>query len=242
MAAEGHPLDAVLIPIKGFLFRQVFRGDERRYLGFRNSVAHAAARARLYEPESLKAVSRFVREGDVALDVGASFGVYTAELARRVGRTGEVHAFEPQPAVYEMLIARFRGNPSVRVVNSALGDEPGSAHFVVPKISSDIPETALGSLSRGADGRAVVGSTKVTTIDEYCADFERLAFIKIDAEGWDLDVLRGARETLARLRPVVQVETNDATTLSAVQAFADDVGYAVGDRILSGVNRILQPL
>jgi FkbM family methyltransferase len=237
----SHPLDRVLVPVKGFVFRRVFRSDEARYLAFRRSVVRAAARAGLYEGQTLKAIRPFLREGDVALDVGASFGVYTAELARRVGPSGHVHAFEPQRTVYEMLVQRFRGAPSVHVVNAALADEPGSAQFVVPTIASDIPETALGTLSRGSDGHTVAGNTEVTTLDDYCAEFDRLAFIKIDAEGWDVDVLRGGRKTLERLRPVVQVEVNDEAHLADLTSFADEVAYRVEDRVLSGVNRLLQP-
>jgi FkbM family methyltransferase len=239
--SPGHPLDRVLVPVKGFAFRHVFRGDERRYLGFRRSVAIVASKARLYEPQTLRAIRPLVREGDVALDVGASFGIYTAELARRVGPTGQVHAFEPQPAVHEMLVQRFRAQPWVRVVNAALADEPGTAEFVVPTIASDIPETALGSLARGSDGHTVAGGTEVTTLDDYCAELDRLSFVKIDAEGWDVDVLRGGRKTLTRLRPVVQVEVNDEDHFADLTALADEIGYRIDDRVLSGVNRLLRP-
>lgn len=242
MAAGAHPLDRALVPVKGFVFRHLLRGDERRYLVLRNVAAHLAARAGLYERETLRAIAPFAGRGAVVVDVGASFGVYTAVLARRVGAGGRVHAFEPQPAVFELLARRFRSNPAVRVVNAALSDASGSALFVVPTLASAVPETALGSLSRGADGQPVAGSTAVTTLDDYCAELDRLDFVKVDAEGWDLDVLRGGSKTLTRLRPVVQVEVADSAVLAGLIEFAEGVGYRVENRVLNGVNRLLRPV
>ena len=237
----SHPLDRVLVPFKGFVFRRLFRGNESRYLRFRRAVSQTAARARFYEHETLRAIAPSVRAGDVAIDVGASFGVYTAELARLVGRGGTG--------------ARFR--TAGRRLRDAGGAVPRQAVGVGgecracgrarvsplrrPHAYVGCSETALGALSRGEDGHPLSGNTNVSTLDIYCANFERLAFIKIDAEGWDLDVLRGGRATLKRLRPLVQLEVNDAEMLADLRAFADEVGYRVDDRVLSGVNRLIRP-
>lgn len=241
MAEGRYAWDRVLIPAKRLVYHRLFRADYQRYLAFRARVAAVATAVGVYERDTIRTVRRLVGPGDVAVDVGANFGSYTSTLANLVGPAGAVHAFEPQEAVYSLLQSRFAGVPHVHLVQAALAEKAGVAHFVVPSIAGDVPEPALGSLRLDSGGSRAVSKVTVMTLDVYCAPFERLRFLKIDAEGGDLDVLRGGRETLRRLRPVVQVECNDAALLPAFVELAEELGYDLDPRSYSTSNRLLVP-
>jgi len=241
MAESSYALDRFLIPAKRLLYWGLFRADYTRYLAFRARMAAVATAVGAYERDTIKAVRRLVGPGDVTIDVGANFGSYTSTLAGLVGSAGEVHAFEPQEAIFGLLQSRFSATPHVHLVQAALAEKAGTAHFVVPTIAGDVPEPALGSLDLDGSGSGAVVEVTVLTIDEFCASFQRLRFVKVDAEGGDLDVLRGGRETLRRLRPILQIECNDVTMMPAFAAFAEEVGYDIDPVAYSTSNRFLIP-
>jgi FkbM family methyltransferase len=153
-----------------------------RYLSW-NPVEYAAFRAA-------------VGPGHVALDVGANVGAYSLLLGQWVGRTGAVYAFEPSPDMYEGLVQHVRLNALdgvVRPVAAAVADRDGRATLL---------EASTAGERRLALDRSEPGMTVATvSIDSFCAR-HRLdpSFIKIDVEGFELDALRGARDTIRRCR------------------------------------------
>lgn len=163
-----------------------------------------------------------IERHDVVVDVGANVGIYVHALRRR-GAT--VEAFEPQPACSAVLQAYAAVNRSVRVHSVALGAAPSMAKLSVP--------IDRGRLARGsATVRAVsqtVGETivvPVRTLDSF--EFERVDAIKIDVEGAELDVLRGATATLERAHPLLLVEIEQryhAGSIAAVFAWLENLGY-----------------
>jgi FkbM family methyltransferase len=132
--------------------------------------------------------------GDVFFDVGANIGVYSAWAARLVGAGGEVHGFEPIPATrarFESLIAMNRLE-NVRVVPTAIGEEPGeTVLWVMPGASGN-----TSGLRRSEDSEPL--TVKLDTLDGYVAatGCRTPALLKIDVEGFELSVLRGARELM----------------------------------------------
>jgi FkbM family methyltransferase len=131
----------------------------------------------------------------VAFDVGANAGMTALRYARWwPGAT--IHAFEPFPTAYAQLRDAVAGLPDVTPVNMALGAEPGQVE------ATDGPVTRGNSL-RVADGPVV--TVEVTTLDAYCAahGIGPIDLLKIDTEGYELDVLRGGANTLPRTRAVL---------------------------------------
>lgn len=187
--------------------------------------------------EELALLRRFVRPGDVCVDIGASYGTYTVPLARLSAPGGWVHAFEPRPRSRAVLGAAVasgtRGNVTVHPV--ALADHDGSATIVTPRRrwllpvpgrtflkepSGDGYHTDFSGEFRGAAERKV----EVRTLDGYVADgrIARVDLVKIDVEGAELRVCQGAAASLARFRPVVVCEIEDRHTRKYGHA-ADDV-------------------
>ena len=94
----------------------------------------------------LAAMREHVRPGATVVDIGARRGLFTAYLARRVGREGYVHAFEPFPPNFATLERLFGGCGNVVLHELALSSAPGEATLTVP-IRGGRPADALGSLS-----------------------------------------------------------------------------------------------
>jgi len=134
-----------------------------------------------------------------ALDIGANVGAYALLIGQWVGSGGAVFAFEPAPDAHDGLQRHIHLNALdaiVTPVRAAAGAASSTSRLVVGTTAG---ESRLVTLA--TDDAATTVDVPVTTIDDFCAR-EHLTpdFIKIDVEGAELDVLRGARETIRRTR------------------------------------------
>ena len=166
----------------------------------------------------LEAVYRAaLRPGDVAVDVGAHVGRHAVPMARAVGRTGRVHAFEPLPSAYQHLVRVVEeasvaepGLAAVATHNLALGDDEGESQFVfVP----EFPEySGFRERAYHVDSlRREIITVPVRRLDAFRDDLGAVRFIKIDAEGGELVILRGAASLIAECRPIVSLELGDSS-------------------------------
>ena len=151
---------------------------------------------RFFEWELQAAINQYVRPGDAFLDVGANIGMVTMAASAAVGPEGGVLPVEPNPAVRQRLLGHveMNGLENVQVFDNALGSEPGSA-----TLTTASAHTGTGTL-RAQEGALNSYTVPVKTLDSL-ADLipaDRQVFLKIDTEGYDYNVLRGARELLAR--------------------------------------------
>lgn len=155
------------------------------------------ARVRDQAPE-LAAIRRNLGPDDVACDIGANKGSYLYWMSRWAGR---VVAFEPQPGLADYLSDACRrvGMANVTVERAGVSDSSGTRDLYVP--SENSPEA---SLIQHADDRAI--SISVVALDDYFPPDQRIALLKIDVEGGELDVLKGAERILRRHRPVLLIE------------------------------------
>jgi len=171
-----------------------------------------------------------IRPGDVAVDVGANKGSFLPSLSWAAG-SGRVVAFEPQPALAEYLRRACRATRLTNVVVEASGvsDRAGSLTLHVPGAGGSSPgasfEPAVAALS---SGRGV--EVPVVTLDEYFrGEARRIAAIKVDVEGHELAVLRGAEAILESHAPLVVFECEarhaGVEGLRAALAFFAERGY-----------------
>lgn len=146
----------------------------------------------------LAAIRRNLGPDDVACDVGANKGSYLYWMSRWAGK---VVAFEPQPGLADYLsrACRSLGLSNVTVERSGVSDVSGTRNLYVP--SENSPEA---SLVCHADARSIPIS--VVALDDYFGPAERVALLKIDVEGGELDVLKGAERILRQHRPVLLLE------------------------------------
>jgi FkbM family methyltransferase len=169
------------------------RDGRRLYLDLRNpvSVPYLFEGHFPCEGAETELVSHITRPGDVAVDVGANVGWYASLLAREVGSQGEVHAIEPNSQVVSLLRSLSEDYACLRVHPLALAAEEGEAEFHVPDnwISGSLGEVEEHSHTE---------RTRVSPLDGLLRKHgvEQVDFVKLDAEGGEMDVLEGAAETL----------------------------------------------
>lgn len=157
-----------------------------------------------YEPE-LRYLWKTLRAGDLVVDVGASFGIYSLVAASRVGPAGQVLAFEPAKASYEILCrnAELNGYHWLHPFHLALADRQGTAAL---HHDPDPGRNSLGP-TRSVSHEQVA----VSTLDNVLGAMGvrgRLAAIKIDVEGAEAFVLQGAQRTIVQFRPLIIFEIN----------------------------------
>ena len=149
-----------------------------------------------WNPEEYAAFKQAVRPGAVVFDVGANIGAYTVLFAQWTGAAGRVFAFEPSPPSIAGLREQLRLNgvsDRVEIVEAAVSHRPGSAVFDCGGASG------TNALVPDTESSAHMIRVDTTSLDAFCeARGVHPSIVKIDVEGAELDVLRGARDTLAR--------------------------------------------
>jgi FkbM family methyltransferase len=163
-----------------------------------------------YEPHITRLLQRLARVGGVAVDIGANIGTHTLTLARTLGPTGMVLAFEPNPLVQSVLERNVALNSllGVQVFDCALGDKAGVLPLRVPKAES-VEYSNMGLVSLVAlDSPHDLVAVEVRTLDEVVrqAGCTRVDLVKIDVQGYECRVLTGMQEVLAQHSPVVIFE------------------------------------
>lgn len=145
-----------------------------------------------------RAIDSLVSRGDVALDIGAADGVFSARLLPLVGRRGHVHAFEPNPLRTDDL--QRIGGQGLTIHAIALSDRAGEATLRVP-VRDGEPSGGMGSLESPHSkigGQAGEVRVPVARLSDVLTDLARLDFVKCDVEGHERAVLAGALPLLER--------------------------------------------
>lgn len=172
-----------------------------------------------FEPE-MALLERLVPKRSVALDIGANHGIYAYALSRL---SPEVHCFEPLAECCRYIQDHHAAN--ITVHNAALADRTGELELHVPIIGGRAVYTRA-SLDR-PDGPSESRRVEVRTLDSY--GLTNVGFIKIDVEGLEASVLRGAEHTLQTYHPNLLIETDRARhnrdSFLAVHATLRSMGY-----------------
>lgn len=161
---------------------------------------------------------RFLRPGDIFVDVGANVGLFALTAARCVGAKGRVYAFEPFGRICERLKENvgLNGFKNVSCERLALSEEEGEGRMTVSMDGYD----AWNSLGRPISGnRFSVEKVRCVSWDKFAERNNlvgRVAMMKLDVEGWEGHVLAGACRTLSRDdAPLLQVEFTDEANRGA---------------------------
>jgi len=171
-----------------------------RVLGRRSGVNRWLA-ARLgsveYEDKFQKRMLAEIHAGDCVWDVGANVGLYSSVFSRAVGATGMVFAFEPSPTNFKKLIVAIGSLNNVTSIPVALGDLDGRMAFAEGSDATGATSRVLGETAT-ADGSGVEVDVRRGDglVRDKAADDPDV--IKIDTEGFELDVIRGLGQTLRR--------------------------------------------
>ena len=194
-----------------------------------------AHRARLLDQATeLALIRRHTRAGDLACDVGANKGSYLYWMSRWAGR---VVAFEPQPglASYLETVAATLPLRNVTIERKGVSDHSGVLTLYMPSVNS--PEASLVPIE-GAQKCEV----PVVSLDDYFAAGERLAVLKVDVEGHELGVFRGADRILREDKPLLlfECEQRHLQTGSVFDCFRHLEARGYAGRFIHG--RALKPV
>ena len=172
----------------------------------------------------LKYLKHLVDPEKTAIDVGANHGVYSYWLARYAGKT---IACEPHPSLANYLESAF--GDKIEVINAAISDTDGEITLSVPGATGD-EQNYRGSIqAETVSGFADVTTytVQMVTLDEIAS--KNVGFIKIDVEGHENAVLRGAKRLLSEDRPVILVEAEEqhrSNTVRDVREYLEQLDYA----------------
>jgi FkbM family methyltransferase len=172
---------------------------KRRF--FRGQILRKTFRTN--EPE-WAAADRWLSAGDWAVDIGANIGHYTRRFSDLVGPTGRVIAFEPVPATFELLAANAAlfAHANVTLLNLAASDSTQILGISIPDFDVGLKNYYGAALTSSSEGLQVM-----TCAIDLLAPPGRVRLLKVDAEGHDAVVLRGARALLERDHPTVVIES-----------------------------------
>jgi FkbM family methyltransferase len=173
------------------------------------------------EPHEQELLARSLKPGDVFYDIGANVGFFATLAAHLVGPQGRVYAFEPNPTCAKQVRKNAALNhfTHLEVTEAAVSSSPGKTRLQLGHITG--ASTIVGG---GSDGGLEVA---VVSIDEFVREHgaHPPRLVMIDAEGAEIEVLKGMAGTIAQHRPVIMCEV-----------------HWIGDRFLSYCAEHLRPL
>ena len=206
----------------GFNELQFCRGGPMVYNRFDQFVGGSLSKYGEFSVGEQQMFRELVRLGHVVIEAGANIGAHTVDLARLVGAAGAVHAFEPQRIVFQTLCANLALNQLTNVFayQAALGAE--CASILVPPMDPSVPSN-FGGVS--LQGVAAGESVPLVAVDSL--DLPACHFIKIDVEGMEVEVLRGATGTIDIHRPVLYVENDREERSEELLTLLFGLDYAV---------------
>ncbi len=164
------------------------------------------------DPYEIQYIRQLLKPGDVAIDIGAHKGGYTYWMLKSVGKSGLVISIEPQPAVYKYLaeLATDLGNRNNLVFNYAMSDTTRDGYITVPGERGHISQGARIDTHGLIKGRHHKISVKFKTVDDLIQETGVTpSLIKVDVEGHELNVFKGALNTLEKIRPFFVFECED---------------------------------
>jgi FkbM family methyltransferase len=209
---------------------------------------HPGEKLKTITQESVDALRTFVREGDVAIDIGAHTGDSTLPIALAAGPAGCVYALEPNPYVFKVLAANAALNATkTRIVPLMFAATPEDGEFEFEYSDSGYCNGGLHEgIPRWQHGHFCRLAVEGRNLDAYLRreapeSWRKIRYIKIDTEGLDRAVVASIADLIAATRPYIKAEMYQHLSSEQRLAFYDDLcrlGYRVfkceNDRVYRG--------
>jgi FkbM family methyltransferase len=209
-------------------------------------ISHCMRAGRVFEPLVLETARQCIRRGTVVLDVGACFGQMAILFSHLAGDSGMVFSFEAQEYCFAILQRNIRANyrENVRAIFGAVMDgSRDEVSFPAPDFHR-FPTYGAYALKLESDN-SKEHAVRTLTIDELQID-RPISFFKIDTQGCDLFVLRGARETILRHQmPILfeyeqEFQSEFGTTFEDYLDFVESINYRIKE-VVDRINYLIVP-
>jgi len=188
-----------------------------------------------YESDNFHFLKDHCKKGDVVIDVGAHIGLFSVCAAQLTGGDGKVYSFEPAPPTNALLKKTVSINHKQNIVeprSEAVAEKEGTTFFYVSDTEGDNSNSLV---SYRMDKKLDKVEVKITSVDNFVGanKINKINFIKIDAEGYECSVLKGAEQTFKEFRPVgilalhpLGIESN-GDSLGEIFDFLQKINYKI---------------
>jgi len=173
-----------------------------------------------YCPDEWRMLKQIIRPGMTVVEVGANMGTHSVDMARACA-PGPFYAFEPQPRIFQILCANLALNDIGNALAYPEGCGEAEGEAVVPLVDYAGRGNFGGVALQAAGARGI--KVRIRALDSF--ELPACGLIKIDVEGFEPQVLRGARQTIARCRPILYVENDRPAQQQEVISLIADMGY-----------------
>ena len=192
------------------------------------------------DADSSAPVLGYIRESDIVLDIGGNIGQTALFMAKKTGRDGRVVSFEPIPETYGRFLTNLRLNGSIQnlmVENIALGD----THEKLKMLAENSGNSGQNRILNEYEPGSKVVEVEVMPLSSYLKTkpLPRIDVVKIDVEGFEYHVLKGAAEVFKQYKPVLYIELSEknlsrqGSSANQVVSFLNELSYSVKD-VVSG--------
>lgn len=215
-------------------FKSAYVVNDLRYALFPNdnAVSSSIINGWQYEPYMFEFLNKNLIEtnGKDIIDIGANNGSFAIDFAHLVGDNGKVHSYEPQRLIYYQLCGNvfMNGLNNVYCHNLAIGDCVDKVYMETPNYFEK-GAVNFGNVKVGKTGDLVIQ----TPLDSLENEYKDVVFIKIDVQGYELNVIKGAEKVIAKHRPYLFVEFEEdllqeaGTSEKELQEKIESLGYVV---------------
>jgi FkbM family methyltransferase len=173
-----------------------------------------------YCPEEWRMLKQVIRPGMTVVEVGANMGAHSVDIARACA-PGTFYAFEPQPRIFQILCANLALNDIGNAIAYPEGCGEAEGEAVVPVMDYS-QQGNFGGLALQPAGRPGI-KVRIRPLDDL--DLSACGLLKVDVEGFEPRVLRGARRTVERCRPVIYIENDRSAQQQEVISLVAELGY-----------------
>lgn len=197
------------------------------------AVNKAVSKGRIWEPKLIKMYTQHINKDSIVLDIGAHLGTHTIPFSLL---SRHVYAFEPQKKIHDLLENTIEDNniDNITLFNNIVADIDGQ--------ELDFNNTDTGRASIWSYRPYLNGyTTKEKTITIDSLDLPKVDFMKVDTEKTEWLVLKGAKETIIKYKPIILLETfKNKTNLNKLNCFCNIYNYS--KEYLACDNYILTPI
>ncbi len=185
-----------------------------------------------HEPLTTKLTTKELRNGMVCVDIGSNIGYYALLESKIVGKNGKIFAIEPSPENFNYLNnnLKLQNFSNTETHQIAIGNQDGTAKLTVGNKSNHSKViTEYQTIPNGLD----VISVPIKKLDTFVQEqnISKIDFVRMDVEGFELNVIEGMKNVLRKLRPMIQVEVHKKflgakNTKKLLEIFKDE-GYDI---------------
>lgn len=185
-----------------------------------------------FKDASHEKLMSLIRSGDTVLDIGTNFGTTILQFAKYTGEKGSCYGFEPDPVNFKICQANLQLNPfkNIYVDNIGLGNSEGSFKLIVDS-ESNRGCNKINIDATGKESHTVTVKVLDNWVKEHAVN--KIDFIKIDVEGFEMNVLKGAEKVLQEHHPLLFIELDDHnlklqnSSASELIYFLEQNGYSI---------------